>query len=78
MSCVGDTEHYLLLCQSNEEPRLELLNVFNAVLPPRENSSLSNKLLVELILYGNEMLPSFVDKRLIQATVKFIQATKRF
>ena len=75
---VEDTEHYLLLCQSYEEPRRELLNGFNAILPPHEISNLSNELLVELFLYGNDRLPSDVNKRLIEATLKFIHATKRF
>ena len=75
---VEDTEHYLLLCQSYEEPRRELLNGLNAILPPCDISNLSNELLIELILYGNERLPFDVNKRLIEATLKFIHTTKRF
>ena len=75
---VEDTEHYLLLCQSYEEPRRELLNGLNAILPPCNISNLSNELLIELILYGNERLPFDVNKRLIEATLKFIHTTKRF
>ena len=75
---VEDTEHYLLFCQSYEEPRHELLNGFNEILPPSAIFNLSNELLVELILYGNERLPSEVNKRLIEASLKFIHATKRF
>ena len=59
---VEDTEDYLLLCQSYEEPRCELLNGLNAILPPSDISNLSNELLVELILYGNERLPPDVNK----------------
>ena len=75
---VEDTEYYLLLCQSFERPRRELLNGFNEILPPSAISNLSNELLVELILYCNETLPPDVNKRLIEATLKFIHATKRF
>ena len=75
---VEDTEHYLLLCKSYEEPRRELLNGLNAILPPCDISNLSNELLIELILYGNERLPFDVNKRLIEATHKFIYTTKRF
>ena len=75
---VEDTEHYLLLCQSCEEPRREPLNVINATLPPSGISNLLNELLVELILYDNERLPRDVNKRLIEATLKFIHATKHF
>ena len=58
---VEGTEHYLLLCQSYEEPRRELLNGLNAILPPCDTSNLSNELLIELILYGNERLPFGVN-----------------
>ena len=75
---VDDTERYLLLCQSYEEPRRELLNCLNAILPPSDFSNLSNELLVELILLCNERLRPDVNKGLIEDTLKFIQATKRF
>ena len=39
---VKDREHYLLLCQSYEEPRCELLNGFNEILPPSDISYLSD------------------------------------
>ena len=54
---VEDTDHYLLFCQSYEEPRRELLDGFNEISPPSVISDLSNELLVEFILYGNERLP---------------------
>ena len=57
---------------TNGAPRL------NAILPPCDISNLSNELLIELILYGNERLPFDVNKRLIEATLKFIHATKHF
>ena len=75
---VEDTEHYLLFCQFFEEPRRELFNCFNEISPSSSISNLSNELLVEFILYGNERLPPDVNKRLIEATLKFIHATKRF
>ena len=37
-------EHYLLFCQSYEEPTGELLNGLNAILPPSDNSNLINEL----------------------------------
>ena len=75
---VEDTEHYRLFCQSYEGPRRELPYGFNEISPPIVISDLSNELLVEFILYGNERLPPDVNKRLIEATLKFIHATKRF
>ena len=47
-----DTEHFLLLFQSYEEPRRELLNGLNAILSSCDISNLSNELLIELIQYG--------------------------
>ena len=73
---VEDTEHYLLCSQSYEEPRRELLNGFNEILPPSVISNLSNELLVEFLLYGNERLPPDVNKRLIEATLKFVQCNQ--
>ena len=64
--------------KSYEEPRRELLDGFNEISPPGVISDLSNELLVEFILYGNERLPPDVNKRLIEATLKFIHATNRF
>ena len=66
---VEDTEHYLLLCQSYDEP---------SQWAPSDISNLSNELLVIFILYRNERLPPEVNKRLIEATLKFIHTTKRF
>ena len=71
-------EHYLLLYESYEEPRRELLKVFSAKLFPDDFSNLSNELLVKLILYGNERLRPGVNKGLIESILKFIEATKHF
>ena len=68
-------KYFLKLSNS---PRRELLNGLNAILPPSDISNLSNELLVELILYGNERLPPGVNKRLIGATLEYTHATKRF
>lgn len=51
---IENTERYLLLCQSYEEPRRELLNGRNAILPPNDFSHLANELSVERILSCNE------------------------
>ena len=53
---VEDKQHYLLLCQSYEEHRRELLSDRKTILLPCEFSKLANELSVELILYGNERL----------------------
>ena len=71
-----DTEHYLLFRQSYKEPRRELLDGFNEISPPSVIPDLSNELSVEFILYGNERLPLDVNKRLIEATLKFIHASR--
>ena len=58
---VEDMEHYLLLCQSYEEPDASFSG-FNEILPLSVISNLSNELLVEFILYGNERLRPEVNK----------------
>ena len=75
---VEDTEHYLLLCHSYNGPRYDLLNSVNAILLPRGFSSLSNEVLLKFILYGDERFTIDINKKLLEATLKFIHATERF
>ena len=42
------------------------------------SSPSSNQELVKVILYGDERLPNEFNKKLLEATLKFIHATERF
>ena len=75
---VEDTEHFLLLCHSYNELRFDLLNSVNAILLPHGFSSLSNEVLFRFILYGDERLTIDTNKKLLEATLKFIHASERF
>ena len=75
---VEDTEHFLLLCHSYNELRSDLLNSVNAILLPHGFSSLSNEVLLRFILYGYKRLTIDTNKKLLEATLKFIHASERF
>ena len=61
-----------LVCNSYEVPRSDLLNSVSAILLPYGFSSLSNKVLLKYILYGDEILTFETNKKLLEATLKFI------
>ena len=42
------------------------------------SSPSSNQELVKVILYGDERLPKDLNKKLLEATLKFIHATESF
>ena len=69
-----DTEHFLLLCISYNEPRSDLLSSLNAILLPHGFLSL----LLKFILYDDERLTIDTNKKLLQATLKSIHASEHF
>ena len=70
---IEDTEHYLLLCRSYVGLRCDLLASVAAILQLYSLSSPSfNQELVKVILYGDERLPLDLNKKLLEATLKFI------
>ena len=75
---VEDTDYSLLLCDSYDELRSDFLNSVNAILLPHGFSSLSNEVLLKFILYGDERLTIDTNKKLLEATLKFIHASERF
>ena len=68
----------MLLCHSCYGPRYDLLNSVSVILLPHGFSSLSNEVLLKFILYGDEQLTIDTDKKLLEATLKFIHASERF
>ena len=76
---IEDTEHYLLLYRSYVGLRCDLLASVAAILQLYSLSSpSSNQELVKVILYGEERLPHDLNKKLLEATLKFIHAPERF
>ena len=80
---VEDTEHYFLLCHNYNVDRCDLLNSVNAILLPRGLINLSNEYLLKIILYGhepnqNQIEPLESKSKILAATLKYIQASKRF
>ena len=76
---IEDTEHFLLLCPSFDIQRRDLLaGVSVALRPFVEIDSLSNNVLVQLLLYGDKNLSSDVNKSILELTLDFIHKTGRF
>ena len=75
---VEDTEHYFLLCHTYDASRRDLLNSVKAILLSHGLISLSNEELLKVILYGHEQLPFDSNAQILTATLKYIQASKRF
>ena len=75
---IEDTEHYLLLCCSYVGLRYDHLASIAAIFQLYSLSSpSSNQELVQVTLYSNERLPIYLNKKLFEATLKFIHATER-
>ena len=76
---IEDTEHFLLLCPSFDIQRRDLLaGVSVALRPFVEINSLSNNVLVQLLLYGDKNLSSDVNRSILELTLDFIHKTGRF
>ena len=76
---IEDTEHFLLLCPSFDIQRRDLLaGVSVALRPFVEIDSLSNNVLVQLLLYGDKNLSNDVNRSILELTLDFIHKTGRF
>ena len=76
---IEDTEHFLLLYTSLDNQRQHLLaGISVAVRPFFQLNILSKHDLMNLLLYGDEDLPSDVNKCAIEYTLNFIHETGRF
>ena len=76
---IEDTEHFLLHCPSFNIQRRDLLAGVSEVLQPFvQINALSNKVLVQLLLYGDKDLSSDVNKHVLELTLNFIHQTGRF
>ena len=71
-----DNEHFLLHCQRFDLMRIDLLRKLSDI-PGLDVSKLNAKTLCEMLLYGNPHL-SIIDNRIVlEATISFIESTKR-
>ena len=74
---IEDTEHFLLLCPSFEVPRRDLLAGVFALLRPYGFITNSNKVLMQILLYGDKDLPNDLNKGILLLTLSFIHKTGR-
>ena len=74
---VEDTEHFLLLCPSFAVQRQNLLAEILPLLRPFGYANLSNEVLTQLSLYGDENLPNNVNRNILELTLQFIKDTGR-
>ena len=72
---IENTEHFLLLCPAFEIQRRNLLA---GIRPFVQINSLSNNILVEILLYGDKDFSDDVNKTILELTIKFINETGRF
>ena len=76
---IEDTEHFLLLCPSFDVQRRDLLaEVSQLVRPFVQINSLSNVVLINLLLYGDKDLSDNMNKNILELTLNFIHKTGRF
>ena len=76
---IEDAEHFLLLCPSFDVQRRDLLaGVPQLVRPFVQINSLSNVVLIKLLLYGDKDRSDNIDKNILELTLNFIHKTGRF
>ena len=74
-----DTEHLLLLFSSYDVQRRDLFVEVSQLLQPFvQIDSLSNVVLIKLLLYGDEHLSDSINKSILQFTMNVIHKTGRF
>ena len=73
---IEDTEHFLLLCHEYDDIRRDLLSSVDAVLRPHGLANLSNKTLLQIILYGHEELSSESNSKILEATLKYVRISE--
>ena len=76
--CIEDTEHFLLLCQSFDIQRQDLLAGVSELLRPFvQIETLPNNILVQYLLYGNKELSNDINRNILERTLNFIHKTGR-
>ena len=75
---IEDTEHFLLLCPSFVMHRRDLLTNVLSLVRPFGYISLSNKDLIQLLLFGGKDLTNELNRKIIELTLHYIHNTGRF
>ena len=75
---IEDTEHFLLLCPSFVMHRRDLLTNVLSLVRPFGYISLSNKDLIQLLLFGGKDLTNELNRKIIELTLHYINNTGRF
>ena len=75
---VEDKEHFLLLCCAYNIHRCNLLDSVNTILSPPGLSNPPSNELLQIVLYGHEKLPFDSNTNILDARLKYIQASGRF
>ena len=75
---IEDMEYFLLLCHAYNEDRQDLLNSVNVILRPHGLTNLTNENLLQILLYGHEKLSFVLNTKILEATLKYIQASEWF
>ena len=73
------TEHFLLLCPSFDVQLQDLLAGTVGLLRPfLQITNLSNDVLVQLLLYGDQDLSYDLNRKILELTLSYIYETGRF
>ena len=76
---VEDTEHFLLLCLSFDVQRQDLLaEIVELLRPFLLITDLSNDVLVQLLLHGDQDLSYDLNRKILELTLRYIHETGRF
>ena len=71
-------EHFLLLCHAFEAERRSFLAGVSELLQPYGYTNLSNKVLAQILLYGDKDLPNCLNRNILDLTLQYIHTTGRF
>jgi hypothetical protein len=71
-----DNEHYILHCPLFENARRDLFGQLGDI-PLLDVSVLDNEALGNLLLFGDEKLNIVSNRMILEATISFIEKTKR-
>ena len=75
---IEDTEHFLLLCPSFDVQRRDLLaGVAELLRPFVQIINLSNDVLTQLLLYGDQDFSNDLNRNILEITLRFIYKTGR-